>query len=119
VLQAHGFDARRTPNSGGLAWRGDIAGVPGYVLEVKRTEQIRVPEWLRQAYAAARAGEIPVVVFRRSSRQNAAEGDWHAIVSLEELARLLEVDRLCETETSGDVDRLCETETTADARCVR
>jgi len=93
ILQAHGFDAHRTPNSGGLSWRGDIAGVPGYVFEVKRCETLRVPEWLRQAYAAASGGEIPVVVFRRSWSGTGADGSlrarWHAIIPLDELARLL------------------------------
>jgi len=92
ILQAHGFDARRTPNSGGLAWRGDIAGVPGYCIEVKRQETLRVPEWLRQAYAAAGSGEVPVVVFRRSWSGTGADGllhRWHAIIPLDELARLL------------------------------
>jgi hypothetical protein len=102
VLQAHGFNARRTPNSGGLSWRGDIAGVPGYVIEVKRTERITVPQWLNQAYAAARGGEIPVVVFRRSRAGTDADGQWHAILSLQALCELLaaakEWERYCLAE---------------------
>src|SRR3990167_7906811 len=89
ILQAHGFNARRTPNSGGLSWRGDIAGVPGYVIEVKRQERLAVPAWLDQAYAAARGGEIPVVVFRRSKAGTSPDGSWHAILPLEALAFLL------------------------------
>jgi hypothetical protein len=102
VLQAHGFNARRTPNSGGLSWRGDIAGVPGYVIEVKRTERITVPQWLNQAYAAARGGEVPVVVFRRSRAGTDADGHWHAILSLTALCELLaaanEWERYCLAE---------------------
>ncbi|MBA2633466.1 MAG: hypothetical protein H0U86_10795 [Chloroflexi bacterium] len=84
------LQARRTPNSGGLSWRGDIAGVPGFVIEVKRCETLAVPAWLRQAYADTRAGEVPIVAFRRSDNQTGDPlGRWHGIVPLEELARLI------------------------------
>ena len=96
LLAEYGFDARRTPNSGGLSWRGDVQGVPGYVFEVKRCERLSLPAWLEQAYAAARGGEIPAVVFRQSGRQGSSQasprGRWHAVIPLEELARLLAVD---------------------------
>jgi len=89
IFQAVGFDARRTPNSGGLSWKGDVQGVPGYVLEVKRCETLAVPAWLRQAHAAS-AGDVPVVAFRRNRAHGVdPTGDWHAIVPLEELARLI------------------------------
>jgi len=96
VFRAHGFDARRTPNSGGLSWRGDVQGVPGYVLEVKRCERLTLPAWLDQAYGAASSGEVPVVVFRQSAsgtgRDGSPRGRWHAVIPLEELARLVARD---------------------------
>lgn len=97
ILQAAGLEhVRRTPNSGGLAWRGDLQGVQGYVIEVKRCETLAIPAWLRQAYAAATAGEVPVVVFRRSAPGNGRERPpdtrWHAVIPLEELARLVALD---------------------------
>lgn len=88
-FQRRGFDARRTPNSGGLSWRGDLQGVPGYIFEVKRCETLSLPAWLRQAYAAASGGEVPVVVFRRDGRGVGPDGRWHAVLPLEELARLI------------------------------
>lgn len=88
IFAEHGFDARRTPNSGGLAWRGDLAGVPGYVIEVKRCERFDVPRWLEQAHAAARGGEVPILAFRRSMGGGVA-GRWHAALPLEDLARLI------------------------------
>ena len=91
IFKSFGFDARRTPNSGGLSWRGDVVGVPGYVLEVKRQETLAVPAWLRQAAAdAAVCDSVPVVVFRRSGER------WHAIVPLEDFARLVSADRECD-----------------------
>lgn len=93
ILHAAGLtEARRTPNSGGLAWRGDIAGVPGHIIEVKRCERLNVPAWLKQAYGDARGGEVPVVAFRRSA-SSSVERDpdtrWHVVVPLEEWARLV------------------------------
>lgn len=103
MFQRAGFDARRTPNSGGLSWRGDVQGVPGYVLEVKRCERLTLPAWLEQAYAATRGGEVPVVAFRQSGREKGVQGPprgvWHAVVPLEELARLIAVDRRVAGET--------------------
>jgi hypothetical protein len=89
-LARHGLAVRRTPNSGGLAWRGDLQGLEGFVVEVKRRETLSVPAWLRQAHAAARAGEVPVVMFRRSAAGNASQRApdtlWHVIEPLESWA---------------------------------
>lgn len=93
ILKSQGFDATRTPNSGGLSWRGDVQGVPGYVIEVKRQETLAIPAWLRQAYAAASGGEVPVLVFRRDGRGTSPDGLWHAILPLEELVRLVRHER--------------------------
>lgn len=97
IFQAHGFDARRTPNSGGLAWRGDVQGIPGYVVEVKRCETLAIPAWLRQAYAAAGGGDVPLVAFRRSGIGGTGAASplsrWHALIPLEELARLIAGDQ--------------------------
>lgn len=93
ALAAHGLEVRRTPNSGGLAWRGDLQGLDGYCIEVKRCETLAIPAWLRQAYAAASGGEVPVVIFRRSAPGNGRErnpdSEWHALLPLNEWARLV------------------------------
>jgi hypothetical protein len=93
VFRRAGLDVKRTPNSGGLSWPGDIIGLEGYVVEVKRCETLSVPAWLRQAYASAVGGEVPVVAFRRDGRGTGADGHWHAILPLDELARLIAGDR--------------------------
>lgn len=61
-----GFDAARVPNSGGLRDPGDVAGVPGVHVEVKRTERLRIYEALDQAEADAPRGHIPALHFRRN-----------------------------------------------------
>jgi Holliday junction resolvase len=86
IFRRAGFDCDRTPNSGGLRIKGDLAGtVPAHV-EVKRQEVLRLPLWLRQAESDAPAGATPVVAFRQS------HGQWYAALPLYRLAALLSVD---------------------------
>lgn len=82
LLRSYGLPAKRIPNSGGLELKGDLAGVDGYHIEVKRQETLRLPTWLRQAADECGAAE-PVVVFRQN------RGEWYATVRLEALAELL------------------------------
>jgi Holliday junction resolvase len=83
IFRAAGFDCYRTPNSGGLRVKGDLAGtVPAHV-EVKRQEVLRLPLWLRQAETDAPAGVTPVVAFRQS------RGQWYAALPLDALAALM------------------------------
>lgn len=85
IFREVGFDCDRTPNSGGLRIKGDLAGsVPAHV-EVKRQEVLRLPLWLRQARDEAPAGVVPVVAFRQS------RGEWYAALPLAHLAALMAV----------------------------
>jgi Holliday junction resolvase len=80
IFRAAGFDCDRTPNSGGLRVKGDLAGtVPAHV-EVKRQENLRLPLWIAQAEADAPPGVTPVVAFRQS------RGQWYAALPLSQLA---------------------------------
>ncbi len=94
VFQAHGFDVRRTPNSGGLVVKGDLIGLDGYSVEVKRCERLAVPAWLRQAHRDAGVGEVPLLAFRTSATLKMDPlSRWNAVLPLEEVARLIARDR--------------------------
>lgn len=112
ILQTHGLSVRRTPNSGGLAWRGDLQGLEGYVIEVKRQETLCVPAWLRQAHAASRGGEVPVVIFRRSARGNAPERApdtrWHVIEPLDSWTRRVALEQAAFSLDPETFDSLME-----------
>lgn len=83
IFRAHGFDCERTPNSGGLRVKGDLAGnVPAHV-EVKRQETARPWAWFAQAQAEATPANMPIVAFRRN------DSPWLAIVKLEDLIDLI------------------------------
>lgn len=83
LLRAAGLPVDRTARQGGISVRGDLAGIPGVHVEVKRQEQARPWAWWEQAQADAPAGTIPVVAFRRS------RSEWLALLPLDALARLL------------------------------
>lgn len=89
VFRRHGFDVERTPNSGGLRWKGDLQGIAGVHVEAKRAERLELPAWLRQTYADCPDGHLPVLAFRRSRTAGDPTGTWHAVIPLDALARLL------------------------------
>lgn len=72
VLRDHGYEVERTPNSGGLWLPGDVQGVPGLHIEVKRQERWVLRDWMRQAESDCVEPNVPLVVFR-SSRE-----PWYA-----------------------------------------
>lgn len=68
AFNSEGFDCWRTPNSGGLSHsKGDINGIPGLHIEVKRAEQVRIREWIGQAEQDCAPHDIPIVVWRTSA----------------------------------------------------
>ncbi len=84
MLRRWGFrDCARVPNSGGLFIPGDVTGVEGYHIEVKRQERLRLWEWIGQAQADAPHGSTPVVMFRKNG------GHWHATLPAEDLLWLI------------------------------
>ena len=84
LLRRWGFACDRSPNSGGLFIPGDVVGVEGFHIEVKRQERLRLPEWIEQAKRDAPPGAMPVVVFRRS------RDVWHAALPLADVLYLMQ-----------------------------
>lgn len=79
-----GVTMRRTPLSGGMDWKGDIVGWPGYHVEAKRCERLSIPAWVKQAEDDCPEGCVPLVAFR-SSRQ-----PWRVVIGLDDLLNLVE-----------------------------
>jgi len=99
IFRAHGFDCERTPNSGGLKIKGDLAGnIPAHV-EVKRQEVARPWAWFAQACADAPSGALPLVAFRRN------DSPWLALVDLERLAALLRAAELAAVMVEMEAER--------------
>ena len=86
ILRDHGWtEAARTADSRAQCGRGDIAGVPGVHLEVKRHERLNVPAAIDQLFRDCRPCDVPVLV-HRSSRH-----PWLATMELTELLSLLQL----------------------------
>lgn len=83
ALRAAGLDVNRTPNSGGLHIAGDLTGLAGFHLEVKRQEVLRLPAWTAQAESEAPEGTVPVVVYRTNGQP------WRASLPLDALIALI------------------------------
>ena len=75
ILREHGYDAHRGQQYKGGADSPDVVGLPGFHIEVKRTEQARVYDFMEQAKAESAAGEIPLVVHRQNGRE------WLAVMT--------------------------------------
>ena len=73
ILREHGFaDARRGVQYSGLTGAADVVGVPGVHIEVKRYKTItrgQLEKALEQAKRDARAGEVPVVLYREDGKE--------------------------------------------------
>lgn len=81
LAEAHGFTGLRTRSGGGQV-RGDIAGIPGVALEVKRQETLSIPAWMKQAEANC-GTDIPAVAHRRNQEA------WNVTLPLDDLLALL------------------------------
>ncbi len=67
ILKARGHEVRRAAYSGALAHeKGDVVGLDGLHMEVKRCEKLQIPAWTRQAESQCKPDEIPAVIYRSS-----------------------------------------------------
>ena len=64
-LQDYGYPARRGQQYCGANGDADVVGLPGVHIEAKRRAAIgNIYDWIAQARADARHGEVPTVWFR-------------------------------------------------------
>ena len=85
ISERTGHDCKRTPLSGAISWLpGDVTGLPGWLIEVKRQEKMRIPEWLKQTEVACPPDMRPLLVYRRSREP------WRVIIQLDDFLNLIE-----------------------------
>lgn len=86
LCQEHGFDVRRTAQCrGNTGQAGDVEGLPGVHVEVKRTERLNLAAAYAQSVNDAKVGgngDVPIVA-HRSSRQ-----PWLVTMSAEDWLRM-------------------------------
>ena len=83
IFRDHGFEADRTPYSGANKnFPGDVMGPPGLHLEVKRQENTRFYEWMKQAESDRKPGRMPLVLHRKNN------GEWLVFCRLDHFIQL-------------------------------
>lgn len=70
--------------------RGDIAGIPGVVIEVKNVKTMALPQWLRELEAEMKndKADTGVVIHKKMGTQDV--GQWFATMPVEVWFKLLE-----------------------------
>lgn len=88
-LRDQGFPHAERRLAGAAHDRGDIAGVPGVVLEVKAAARTELAAWVDEALVERDndGADYGIVVHKRRGKGGAA--DWYATCSFDQLVRLL------------------------------
>lgn len=88
-LRANGFPHAERRLAGSSKDRGDIAGVPAVVIEVKNCERTNLAGWLAEAELeqANDGADYGIVWHKRRGRADA--GHWYATMPAAQLVRLL------------------------------
>lgn len=87
-LKAHGWPYAERRRLSGKYDRGDIAGLPGVVIEAKSARKYELSEWLDEANAERDNdnADLGVVWFKRRGKAHAADGfvlmDGHTALML-------------------------------------
>jgi hypothetical protein len=71
--------------------KGDIAGVPNCVIEVKNQKSYNIPQWLKETETERLNAEVDlgVLVIKPVGTGVAKVNEWWAVVSLETITRLI------------------------------
>ena len=85
--------------------RGDIAGVPGCVVEVKNQRSYKIHEWMKETETERinASAELGVLVIKPNGVGVSKVGEWWAVVSLETITKLIEeLESVKRLQSSGD-----------------
>lgn len=90
-LRAAGWPAAERRALNGSKDRGDVAGLPGIVLEVKSGARIELPAWLRETETErVNDGAIyGLLVVKPKGMGTTRVGDWPVVLPLAAALRLL------------------------------
>jgi hypothetical protein len=74
-LQANGYPHTERRALAGAQDRGDVAGIPGLVIEVKDCRRLELAAWVDEARAEGRGFDLGVVWHKRAGKGQPA--DWY------------------------------------------
>lgn len=70
--------------------RGDIAGIPGVVIEVKNVKVMALPQWLRELEAEMKNDKADTGVVIHKKMGTTKVGEWYATMPADVWFKLLE-----------------------------
>ena len=91
INRSLGTNFRRTPNSGGLSFKGDVIDInidnPLYEfhIEIKNTKTLQIPVWMKQVHSDMPLGKRPLLIAKY-------KGKYHAWVELRDLLHLIKTN---------------------------
>ena len=83
-----GTNFRRTPNSGGLSFKGDIIDIDNtnplydFHIEIKNTNTLQIPKWMVQIENDAPLGKTGLLIAKH-------KGSWYSWLALEDFLYLI------------------------------
>ena len=69
LLKQYGFNAQRGVQYKGTPDSPDVIGIPGFHIEVKRTERLHLYDALKQSISESNENEIPIVAHRKNREE--------------------------------------------------
>lgn len=88
-LQSQGWPHAERRALNGSRDRGDIAGLPGVVIEAKSASRIELAAWVKEAEAEAGNAGADVGAVWAHRRGKSSPGDGYVIMTGDQFARLL------------------------------
>jgi len=82
-LKQYGFDARRGQQHKGTPDSPDVIGLPGFHIEVKRSEYLSIYPAYEKAVEEADPETIPIVAHRKNKKK------WLIFMSAEDFVKLI------------------------------
>jgi len=87
-LQANGHPGAERRALAGAQDRGDVAGIPGVVIEVKDCQRMELAAWMNELARETPVGELGVVWHKR--RGHTLPGAWYVTMTGATFVALLE-----------------------------
>lgn len=80
-LNAHGYPGAERRTLQGAFDKGDIAGIPGVVVEAKKCNRMELGQWVDEAEVEAANAGVPVGVVWHWRRGKSSAGEWYVTMS--------------------------------------
>jgi hypothetical protein len=87
-LQANGYPHAERRALAGAQDRGDVAGIPGLIIEVKNADKMELGMWMNELARETPVGDMGVVWHKR--RGHTSAGAWYVTMTGSTLLEFLE-----------------------------